>query len=299
LAWGADGRLYAGIAAPRLGNDEGWPVDWFDGTWHRLAPNSDRLWGVTSLVQGPDDTLWIGARNTINRIQERAVHTYILKHSRRGNRVGGGWFTANPEATSDIPGSRVYALMIDAEGSLWAGTDRGVSRRRQDAAEWEHSNRNRGLPGNEVLALAQDAGGLIWAGTDQGPAFRKQDGSWQPLRAAHPDLVLAIAPGLDETLWFGTYRSGILCWRNGRLIVYTSANSPLPHNMISSLVCDATGRLWAGTGEGLVCFDGQLWRLFTRSNSGLPANSIQSLAADDSGHLWIGTKAGVTRFGRP
>lgn len=76
---------------------------------------------------------------------------------------------------------------------------------------------------------------------------------------------------------------------------YTINNSPLPTNVISCLVWNATNQiLWIGTEEGLASYrpTTQQWEVYTMNNSDLPDNTIRSLAIDAQQRLWIGTLSG-------
>ena len=75
---------------------------------------------------------------------------------------------------------------------------------------------------------------------------------------------------------------------------YTSANSGLPSDKISSVMTDDAGILWVGTNmDGLATFDGTTWVVYTTQNSQLPNNSIQALAHETDGTIWIGTTSGA------
>ena len=68
---------------------------------------------------------------------------------------------ANGLADDDI-----HSLFEDREGSLWIGSEGGLSRLvRRDL--WSYGERE-GLPDRQVYALAADGSGGIWAGTVRG-----------------------------------------------------------------------------------------------------------------------------------
>lgn len=85
--------------------------------------------------------------------------------------------------------------------------------------------------------------------------------------------------------------------RDGRLLVYDTANSALPNNDVWSLQPDGAGGLWAGTSRGLARLGANgAWTMYNESNSGLPYNSVRSLLSDDAGGLWIGTDGGLAHL---
>ncbi|MBF0160932.1 MAG: regulator [Magnetococcales bacterium] len=120
--------------------------------------------------------------------------------------MNGGETTYNP--------GYVFALQVEKDGTVWAGTwGGGVSR--FDGKQWRNYSVTEGLPGTVVYSLARDGQGTLWAGTDRGVAWF--DGNrWHPLMDGHLQqshvYTLATAPGGD--LWAGSrgnvFRIGLL-----------------------------------------------------------------------------------------
>ena len=78
---------------------------------------------------------------------------------------------------------------------------------------------------------------------------------------------------------------------------YTSSNSGLVFDSVTSFAFDQEGRTWIGTYQGLNVLNEDDWDAYTTSNSGLTNNEILSLAIDPTGAVWIGTDgAGVVVF---
>ena len=89
----------------------------------------------------------------------------------------------------------------------------------------------------------------------------------------------------------------------GDRLVYTTANSGLTSNFITSLAKDESGNLWIGTdlyvGDfdfapdyygGLHLFDTTgNWTVYQSSNSPLPSNIIMDLDIDSAGNIWVAT----------
>lgn len=69
----------------------------------------------------------------------------------------------------------------------------------------------------------------------------------------------------------------------------------LPQAAVTAVLQTGDGRLWLGTTEGLVCFDGILFEVYdTRKTEKLPDNYITALLEDRRGNLWIGTMGGLS-----
>ena len=83
------------------------------------------------------------------------------------------------------------------------------------------------------------------------------------------------------------------CSQTPEWIVYDTANSGLPSDLVRDLAIDEQGNIWMGTrGGGLANFDGVNWTVYNTANSGLPDDLIVALAIDEQGNKWIGTAGG-------
>lgn len=68
----------------------------------------------------------------------------------------------------------------------------------------------------------------------------------------------------------------------------------LPQNSVMTLCQTGDGRLWAGTQEGLVSFDGAHFRVYNKKNTAeITNNKIYTLCQSRDGRLWIGTGDGL------
>lgn len=76
---------------------------------------------------------------------------------------------------------------------------------------------------------------------------------------------------------------------------YTTTNSPLPSNNITSIEVNEDGSLWFGTDKGLVSFKNEVWKIYTTSD-GISSDEINSLLFLPENELWISTLNGTTNF---
>jgi len=94
----------------------------------------------------------------------------------------------------------------------------------------------------------------------------------------------------NGNVWFGT-GIGVLKFDGVTWNHFSSVNSGLPNDTITSLAVEPNGNVWIGTyNAGLVMFDGLTWTQFLPSNSGLKSKQIRSLTISPAGELWIGTQ---------
>ncbi|MBP7864466.1 MAG: protein kinase [Acidobacteria bacterium] len=158
-----------------------------------------------------------------------------------------------------------------------------------------------GLPTGAVRALAQAADGWIWVGTDDGLCrfdgvrfypFSVDDNARNPVRQ-----VTALEPEPGGGVWVGTRGSGLLRWRQGKLVPM-AGEAGKPGTTITALARDREGDLWAGTSDrGVYRLVGESMRRYTRRD-GLPSDLVSGLWGDPAGGVWVGTADGaLTRLG--
>jgi ligand-binding sensor domain-containing protein len=171
-----------------------------------------------------------------------------------------------------------------------------------------------GLPQSVVETVARTSDGHIWLGTQEGLA--RFDGARFVVVDAGRGLpdprVLALAgdprPGAEGSLWVGTRDGGLVYLdRDLRPTVYDEA-SGLPGGTVAALVVERSGRVWAGTREGLCMVDPpalpagggagvRAGRARVRCTAaGLEDPYIRRMAPGRGGVLWIGTRAGLHRM---
>ena len=73
---------------------------------------------------------------------------------------------------------------------------------------------------------------------------------------------------------------------------YTTSNSDIPSNFISTITSDVSGKLWLGTNNGfIVSFDFEKWEIKQAGSDLAPENRINSLQFDSEMSLWVGTNS--------
>jgi sugar lactone lactonase YvrE len=175
-----------------------------------------------------------------------------------------GWSHVT-EQQGSLPSNAVHDIARLADGTMLAGTERGLAIWRpgataEDPGTWEVVRASaQGLPDDSVLALAVANDGAIWVGAADG-------------------LAKAI-PGDGEMTW-------------ERI---TAAQTGLRSNRIVELDVSPAGEVWVGTDGGAARFDGANWEAYTSANSGLPDDYVTAIAAGEES-VWFGTRAGLSRL---
>lgn len=149
----------------------------------------------------------------------------------------------------------VWAMMQDADGFLWIGTDDGLIR-------------------------------------FDGLRFRPWDAMTS---GALPKLsVRALHLGLDGSLWVGFGASGGVTRISGRTVtVFTDADHA-GTGAVAGFDHDSTGALWVAGANGVFQFAGGTWQRFGEE-SGLPDAPVLGIRVDGDDAVWAGTMAGLFR----
>ncbi|MGD1995774.1 MAG: two-component regulator propeller domain-containing protein [Anaerolineae bacterium] len=194
-----------------------------------------------------------------------------------------------------LPSDRIYALAVDADECLWAGTDSGVLR--FDGAGWESiiADVNR-----EVLDLALDDRGRVWLLDerdvqlyDQGKLSTFHDTS----DVTRYIRLRAILVDTQGRVWIGGHwchepegapEEGVAMFESEQ-VRYFNADDGLPSTMIYDLAEDASGTIWAAGEMGIARFDGTAWESMTLPDQPV-SQVIRTVAVDPSGRIWLGTR---------
>ena len=195
---------------------------------------------------------------------------------------------------SGITWNNITSLAFFQE-KLWIGTYRGglIS---YDGSNWTvYNSDNSGLPYDMINCLETDGETLC---IGMFASFASFDGTdWTSYRSAHSDLpgsVYDLAVD-NHSAWAATPR-GLACLTGSNWHVYTTSNSSLPCNNITSLDYN-DNELWIGTlNEGITLYDGTNWTVYDTLNSGLPDDCISAVSLIED-TLWVGTQSnGLASF---
>ncbi|MBT3345736.1 MAG: T9SS type A sorting domain-containing protein [Gemmatimonadetes bacterium] len=103
---------------------------------------------------------------------------------------------------------------------------------------------------------------------------------------------------VEDTVWVATdggltrFTGDAQQTSRSRGISYTTNNSALPHDEVTSLATDSLGAIWIGTAGGVSRFHGY-WTHFTTAN-GLPGSHVNDVLIDRrDGRIWMATARGL------
>ena len=190
---------------------------------------------VRNIFRDHDGALWLGTAGggVYRQIEGRMVHY---------------------STESGLVNNFVRAFLQARDGSVWIGTDEGVSRWRPHGMT--NYRMDDGLCYFGIRSLLQDRTGDIWIGTDHGVSHMHEDRfvADAVTDALRNEKIWSMHEDPDGGLWFGTRTGGLYRWRSDRLTHYTTAQG-LPSNGVYELLEDHKGHLWMSGPPGISVID--------------------------------------------
>ena len=234
--------------------------------------------GVPSLAKDNAGSLWVGTvNNGLVRLGSSGAERFT---SVRG-----------------LPNNRVAALLVDREGSIWAGTNAGLLR--LSDASFSTWNGDQGLSDDYVRALYEAPRGGMWIGTSRGLNLWRDgriEATYSAADGLPSDSVLSLLESRDGSLLVGSYTDGVLRMRDGKVVGhYDNARGMPGSNQVRALAEEADGTLWIGTSRGLARYRDGEFKAYGLAE-GLPREFIISLHIARDGSLWVGTANGAANI---
>ncbi len=252
----------------------------------------------------------------------------------RGVRVGAflQQVRTNFTVADGLPAEDVSAVAVAVDGSVFAGTSRGLAR--FAGGKWHAVAAFRGAPVEALAARDTDvfvvSGGALWrlrqdqsvrlAALPQGVAARALSADGGLLLATDAGLFefargrLLAVESLNRLLEAGRDVRQVAQARDGRAAAATSSGlfvregsgqwrrlyprqgsrSWAPED-VRGVAFDSEGRLWFASVEGAGSYSAGQWMLYT-GYEGLPYDDFTCVAAGERGVVWFGTRRGAIRF---
>ncbi len=219
----------------------------------------------------------------------------------------------NPVDAQSLPENSVISLFADREGSIWAGLGRmGLTRFNSKPLPFERVTQDPSDPKSKVEpfvgAIYEDSQRILWIGMpDVLMRIDRKAGHYDSYRIAGPRAssdVITIREDHSGKLWIGTYGHGLHRIDPRTRQIKTFRHDPadpysLSNDIVSRLLVDRNGTLWAGTKGALDHFDAATERFTTYKFESHEDLSYVELVEDRDNTLWLGTDtAGLYHFDR-
>jgi ligand-binding sensor domain-containing protein/signal transduction histidine kinase len=259
-------------------------------SFHELEPPSTAL-TVMAMIEDQNGTLWLATHGA-----------GLLKFDREHRRLIG--YRNNPGDPDSLPEDNVENLFADREGNIWAGLGRmGVTHFATKPLPFNripHLRSSDGTAEPFVGAVYEDRQGILWIGTPEAlnRIDRKAGHYTSYNRTAGPAAstdAITIVEDRSGNLWVGTYGHGLLRFerRTGQFQTYLHNPADpysLSNDIVSRLLVDHNGTLWAATSDGLNRFDAATGRFTVyKLDPQRKTVSYLELVEDRKGTLWLGT----------
>ena len=191
-----------------------------------------------------------------------------------------------------LPSGQMFALMVDANDVVWAGTTGGLVRIENDRVQVFGTAD--GMPVGAVYAIVASPDGGIYIGTHHG-VYRGRNGEFRRHEAGFPDdAVPSLAIDPQGQLIAGTVNRGLFRTSRSGLERFSRAGG-LPNNRVPALFVDREGSIWVGTNAGLLRFADTPFGSFD-TYQGLADNYVRSVLQLPDGSVLIGSSGGLDRW---
>jgi diguanylate cyclase (GGDEF)-like protein len=215
----------------------------------------------------------------------------------------------------DIALGEVEAITEDHEGFMWLGGRNALLR--YDGYEFlmipvanNPQDPTKTSPVNQVLELFEDSHHNLWAATRSGLyRYDRNRELLLPVQNSEGKLLLretiyALAESPNAELLVGTGNGmsilNIKTLEEHRIEHQPDNPNSFPANLVSDLMTDPQGFVWAGTEEGIVRINwaNKQHTLFLPDPTNIKSasNRIRAVAMDHSGNIWGGSDHGLYRL---
>lgn len=250
----------------------------------------------------PDETaggVWVGTENN------------GLFHFRDGGGEQLEYFTFQNTA-GGLRSNIIYALLVDREGVVWIGTNRGVCR--YDASSPFNRTLSENANSNFVRTLFRVGDGRIYAGTNRG-LFLFSEGGWVETENFSQKAIYAVGENSSNQLLIGT-PNGLFDFEAkqklpgdarsvanfqgktyvavfGRGIIQIENQTQIKADDSPTALFADREKLWIGTARnGVFAFDGKETRQ-DESLASLRGAPIRKITKDGENNLWFASDRGL------
>ena len=306
--------------------------------WEQRSPRTDTYNTVRAVAQDKYGCIWVGRdQDGIELIEPAGRKIRLANDPNNGRTLSNNTITALYEDEAGTMWVGTYKKGVsfynesvfkfgiadvgdincveDGGGDIvWVGTnDRGLIRWNSVTDErmfFSHTADPRSISSDVIVCLLRDSSGRVWAGTFWGGLncydgnrfihYRSRKGDSNSLVY---DNVWALAEDADKNIWIGTLGGGLQCLnpQTGIFTTYSTGNSNLVSDYISSLCISCDNNLVIGTSAGMAFMDLRTGEItnFAGTKSGktrLSNQNINQVYEDSRGLLWIATREGLNVY---
>jgi signal transduction histidine kinase/ligand-binding sensor domain-containing protein/DNA-binding response OmpR family regulator len=286
----------------------------------------------------PNDPTSLSDNEVLSILKDRFGNLWIGTYGGGLNKLESGYekssflsficYKADINDKSSLSGNEIYSIYEDKKGTIWIGTNNGLSvyqREKDNFINYTHNPANpNSISRGEVYSIYQDKEGDYWIGTFGGGLIKAvwSGNKLEPFVFIHyenipndpksisDNKITTIYESDEGYLWIGTFVGGLNIFNREteRFTCYKHiVNDPtsLSNNTIHSIYEDNTGIIWIGTygGGGLNKYNRlkeqfNPYRYYLSKPMNKTIRSVYQIYEDRSGILWIATYDGLFKYDR-
>jgi ligand-binding sensor domain-containing protein len=282
---------------------------------------------IRSLLIDYEDNLWIGTHSGLYKYRGKgftlydrqnglgSAFIYQITRDITGNlwfgtesngvfKFSNGFFK-NYSIKQGLLDNKVAAILPLEDGSVWFGSDKGISVLKNEKIENLSFGSSFKLKA-PINCFYKDSKGLIWVGGQNGLCSMKKNGTHYtityyklPIKKSDQEgySVWSFIEDNKGNIWVGTYLEGLFKLENEQFI-RQNISSPEPITTALDLCKDKQGNLYAATMNGVLMFnpDKHSYKIISEKE-GLSSELVYAIGiTKDNNYLWAGTNQGVNRI---
>lgn len=316
-----------------------WIYDLSHKMWNLRSPRDDAYNTVRALAQDKYGRIWIGQdQDGIEVIDKKQGHIHLANDPNNERTLSNNTITALYEDSGGTMWVGTYKKGLSfynesafkfgladvgdvncvedgKDNIVWLGTNGdGLIRWNTVTNErkvFTHTTDPYSISSNVIVSLLLDSNGRLWVGTYwgglncyDGNRFIHYSGERKNVKSSVYDNIWALVEDEDsKDIWVGTLGGGLQCLnpQTGTFTTYSTANSGLTSDYISSLCIGRNNTLIIGSAGGMALMDMNARKIvhFPGTHSGKASFSNQNISQvyeDSRGLIWVATREGLNVY---
>lgn len=305
-------------------------------TWELRSPKDDSYNSVRAVAQDKHGCMWLGKdQDGVELVDTQGNHIHLINVPNNERTLSNNTITALYEDAAGTMWVGTYKKGISyynesifkfgivdigdincvengRKDVVWLGTSgSGLicwNRSTDERKVFSHTSDPHSISSDIIVSLLLDSNDKLWAGTYWGGLNCYDGNRFIHYRAGGEnslasDNVWALAEDADKNIWIGTLGGGLQCLNpsTGVFITYSSNNSNLVSDHVSSLCLGRNNTLIIGTSAGVAIMDLATRKItnFAGNRSGMRQftnQTVNQVYEDSRGLIWVGTREGLNVY---
>lgn len=305
-------------------------------TWELRSPKDDSYNSVRAVAQDKRGRMWLGKdQDGVELVDVQGNHIHLINVPNNERTLSNNTITALYEDAAGTMWVGTYKKGISyynesifkfgivdigdincvengRKDVVWLGTSgSGLicwNRSTDERKVFSHTSDPHSISSDIIVSLLLDSNDKLWAGTYWGGLNCYDGNRFIHYRAGGEnslasDNVWALVEDADKNIWIGTLGGGLQCLNpaTGVFVTYSSNNSNLVSDHVSSLCLGRNNTLIIGTSVGVAIMDLATRKItnFAGNRSGVRQftnQTVNQVYEDSRGLIWVGTREGLNVY---